>query len=84
MAEQEKHQDAAKQDAARHQEAVKQQETAKKELEAKQKEQLERMAKSKPTPTQDENDRAKLGEHITKHEDDGSGPDPHAAPQPKK
>jgi len=32
----------------------------------------------KPTPTQAENDRAALGEHILEHEDDGSGPDPHA------
>jgi hypothetical protein len=32
----------------------------------------------KPTPTQDENDRAALGEHIHQHEDDGSGPDPYA------
>jgi hypothetical protein len=33
---------------------------------------------AKPTPTQSENDRAALGEHILEHEDDGSGPDPHA------
>jgi hypothetical protein len=32
----------------------------------------------KPTPTQDENDRAAKGEYILEHEDDGSGPDPHA------
>jgi len=32
----------------------------------------------KPTPTQDENDRSARGEHILEHEDDGSGPDPHA------
>jgi hypothetical protein len=32
-------------------------------------------AKGKPTPTQQENDRAKLGEHVTEKEDDGSGPD---------
>jgi hypothetical protein len=30
----------------------------------------------RPTPTQAENDRAALGEHILEHEDDGSGPDP--------
>jgi hypothetical protein len=30
----------------------------------------------RPTPTQLENDRAALGEHILEHEDDGSGPDP--------
>ena len=32
----------------------------------------------RPTPTQEENDRSALGEHILEHEDDGSGPDPHA------
>jgi hypothetical protein len=32
----------------------------------------------KPTPTQEENDRTALGEHILEHEDDGSGPDPYA------
>ena len=31
----------------------------------------------RPTPTQDENDRAARGEHFTTHEDDGSGPDPY-------
>jgi hypothetical protein len=35
----------------------------------------ERM-KGKPTPTQEENDRAALGEHVLEKEDDGSGPDP--------
>jgi len=34
------------------------------------------VANSKPTPTQAENDRAARGEHIEKHDDDGSGPDP--------
>ena len=33
---------------------------------------------ARPTPTQAENDRSALGEHILEHEDDGSGPDPHA------
>jgi hypothetical protein len=37
----------------------------------------ERLSKGKPTPTQEENDRAALGEHVVEHEDDGSGPDPH-------
>ena len=32
----------------------------------------------RPTPTQEENDRAAMGEHIVEHEDDGSGPDPFA------
>jgi hypothetical protein len=34
-------------------------------------------ARGKPTPTQEENDRAKLGEHVDKKEDDGSGPEMH-------
>jgi len=29
----------------------------------------------KPTPTQEENDRAAMGEHVTEHEPDGSPPD---------
>jgi hypothetical protein len=33
--------------------------------------------KGKPTPTQEENDLAALGVHITEHEADGSDPDPH-------
>ena len=32
---------------------------------------------AKPTPTQEENDLAKMGVPIETHEDDGSGPDPH-------
>jgi hypothetical protein len=32
--------------------------------------------KGKPTPTQEENDRAALGEHIVEHEADGAEPDP--------
>jgi len=35
--------------------------------------------KGKPTPTQEENDLHALGAAFTEHEDDGSGPDPHAA-----
>jgi hypothetical protein len=34
----------------------------------------------KPTPTQEEIDMARLGVHITEHEDDGSGPDPNNQP----
>lgn len=41
-------------------------------------EQREKMAKAKPTPTQEENDIAASGGHISEHEDDGSGPDPNA------
>jgi len=46
-----------------------------------QQEQQERLAKQRPTPTQDENDRRALGETFTEHEDDGSGPDPNATRQ---
>jgi hypothetical protein len=31
--------------------------------------------RGKPTPTQEENDRFALGDHVTEKEDDGSGPD---------
>lgn len=37
---------------------------------------FETMSKGRPTPTQEENDLAALGATITKHDDDGSGPDP--------
>ena len=60
-----------------------QEEAAKKHLaderaarEKAQGEHRERMAKAKPTPTQEEADLAALGVHVTEHEDDGSGPDP--------
>jgi|SRR5215831_6108885 len=46
------------------------------------KEAEERLSKGKPTPTQEENDLTRLGAHITEHEDDGSGPPPHA-PKPR-
>lgn len=40
--------------------------------EKSQAEHREASAKIKPTPTQEENDRAALGEHIAEHEPDGS------------
>jgi len=40
--------------------------------------------RGRPTPTQEENDRAKLGEHILTHEDDGSGPDLNSEEYKKK
>jgi hypothetical protein len=43
----------------------------------------ERM-KGRPTPTQDENDRAACGEHIAKHDDDGSGPELSWGPHQRK
>ena len=51
---------------------------ANKEASEKSRKEAQDKMKGKPTPTQEENDRAKLGEHITEHEDDGSGPEPHA------
>src|SRR5262245_47730551 len=44
------------------------------------KEGVDRLTKGKPTPTQEENDRAKLGEHVVEHEEDGSGPDDRTLP----
>ncbi|HEX4200288.1 MAG TPA: hypothetical protein VHY59_02135, partial [Chthoniobacterales bacterium] len=36
----------------------------------------EKRMSGKPTPTQEELDKANLGFVVTQHEDDGSGPDP--------
>jgi hypothetical protein len=47
--------------------------------EKKQVEQRDVMAGVKPTPTQEENDLAASGEHVTEHEADGSPPDPNVA-----
>jgi hypothetical protein len=46
-----------------------------KEARAKSEGERAAMAKGKPTPTQDENDMAKLGAGVNAKEDDGSGPD---------
>jgi hypothetical protein len=35
-----------------------------------------RMENAKPTPSQEENDRARLGEDVSDKADDGSGPEP--------
>lgn len=34
-----------------------------------------RMENAKPTPTQEENDRARLGDDVAEKQDDGSGPE---------
>jgi len=47
-----------------------------KALRAKSQEEFAKRTKGKPTPTQDELDRANLGEHITEHEADGSDEEP--------
>lgn len=46
------------------------------EMRAESLRQFAERTKGKPTPTQDENDRAMLGEHIIEHEADGSDLDP--------
>jgi hypothetical protein len=63
---------------AKHKESVKKNYERDKALDAKTRaEGAEKLSKGKPTPTQEENDLAAQGEHITEHEDDGSGPDPY-------
>jgi hypothetical protein len=47
-------------------------------------EQQEAMKDVKPTPTQEENDLAAMGEHIIEHEPDGSPPDDPNTPQDKQ
>ena len=47
-----------------------------KELRTKIVEETEKTTNAKPTPTQEENDRAKLGEDVSPKEPDGSGPSP--------
>ena len=49
-----------------------------KESEARKKsveEAAKRMETAKPTPTQEENDRARLGDDVVEKQDDGSGPE---------
>jgi hypothetical protein len=57
-------------------EAVKKALAEGKEARAKMLADAEARQQGKPTPTQEENDRAKLGEHVMEKEDDGSGPEP--------
>jgi len=40
-----------------------------------QEEAVKRMESAKPTPSQEENDRARLGDDVAQKADDGSGPD---------
>jgi hypothetical protein len=47
---------------------------------ARSQEEFAERTKGKPTPTQEENDRAALGEHIAEHEHDGANPDELAQP----
>jgi len=50
----------------------KRQEDVGKAIRAQSMEEFAENTKGKPTPTQDENDRAALGEHLAEHEPDGS------------
>jgi len=61
-------------------EAAKQKLAANKEAAAKTAEAQEATAQGKPTPTQEENDLAKLGAHIAEHEPDGSPDQPQPYP----
>jgi hypothetical protein len=47
-----------------------------KEARARSMEEFAARTKGKPTPTQEENDEARLGKHFVEHEADGSDPDP--------
>jgi hypothetical protein len=58
-------------------EAGKQQLEAGREAKAQSLKEFAERTKGKPTPTQEENDEAALGKHITEHEADGADPDPH-------
>ena len=61
------------------QEAVaKKQMAADKQAHDKVLQQHKEMEKWRPTPTQDENDMAKMGIHVLNKADDGSGPDQNA------
>jgi hypothetical protein len=51
---------------------------AAKELTAHIFEQTTKRMSGRPTPTQEECNKAALGIHVAMHEDDGSGPDPRA------
>lgn len=57
-------------------------------LRAQSMKEFEERTKGKPTPTQEENDRAKMGEHVVDKEPDGSKEEPafgspHPAQAPK-
>lgn len=50
------------------------------ELKAQSMKEFEERTKGKPTPTQEENDRAAMGEHVVEKEPDGAEPDPGGQP----
>lgn len=50
------------------------------ELKAQSLKEFGERTKGRPTPTQEENDRAALGEHVADKEPDGADPDPGGQP----
>ena len=64
----------------REQAAKQQMEKAAEARKASQDKAVKMMEQSKPTPTQEENDLARMGVDVVEKEDDGSGQDPHAPP----
>ena len=46
-------------------------------------EEVTKKTSTKPTPTQEENDLAKLGQPVEHKQDDGGGPDPHVQREAK-
>lgn len=54
------------------------------EAKAKSVEDAKQATSGKPTPTQEENDLAKVGIPVETHEDDGSGPEPGGAQDKRK
>lgn len=57
-------------------EAAKAELEAQRQLTQKSREEYAERTKGKPTPTQEENDRAAMGEHVVEKEADGAAPDP--------
>ena len=58
-------------------EAAKQQLAEERKATEKSRQDFAERIKGKPTPTQEENDLARLGAHFHEHEPDGSDPDPY-------
>jgi hypothetical protein len=70
----------ATEDQQKRLDAAKAQLAANKETADKTREAQDAAAQGKPTPTQEENDLAKLGAHLTEHEADGSPEQPQPYP----
>jgi hypothetical protein len=72
------------QNQAHREDAAKRQLSEDQDIRQKQQEQRDKLAKGKPTPTQEENDMASLGAPVKDKEDDGSGPDPNVEADKKR